>query len=261
MRGLTYGKRAVAVALSALCLAFLLVLPLSAAESGDRLGRIYDPAGMLTSAESAKLAAHMEELSAQYGVELYLATYEAENRYDDFYGDDYCTRVKNLYGTDAVLLVVTYERFNCTYYYNMYTYGDANYDISQKEVDYILDSHEVYGNLKYGEIYEGADAFFAWSAKAYGGRVGVSWGIIIMISAVISLIIAFSVRAGVVASYRKKRASVDYPLDRYAKLELTHESDSFVREYTTRTYSPRSSSSGGKGGGRHGGGGGHRGGR
>ncbi len=82
-----------------------------------------------------------------------------------------------------------------------------------------------------------------------------------MISAVISAVIALAVRGSVVAAYRKKRASVDYPLDRFAKLELTHESDSFVREYTTRTYSPRSSSSGGSGGGRHGGGGGHRGGR
>jgi hypothetical protein len=52
---------------------------------------------------------------------------------------------------------------------------------------------------------------------------------------------------------------VGYPLDRYAKLELTHESDSYVTEHTTRTYSPRSSGSGG--GSRHGGGGGHRGGR
>ena len=257
MRDFTYGKRVAAMGLALLCLALCAVLPLSAAESG---GRVYDPAGMLTSSEAANLEARMDGLSEEYGVELYFATYVAEDRYDDFYGDDYCTRVQNLRGTNAVLLVVTYEEFNRTYYYNMYTYGDANYDISQKEVDYILDAGDVYGNLKYGEIYEGADAFFTWSAKAYGGRVGVSWGVIIVFSAVISLVIAFIVRAGVVASYRKKRASVDYPLDRYAKLELTHESDSFVREYTTRTYSPRSSSGGGSGG-RHGGGGGHRGGR
>jgi uncharacterized membrane protein len=64
----------------------------------------------------------------------------------------------------------------------------------------------------------------------------------------------------VVASYKKRRATVDYPLDRYAKLSLTKESDAFVREYTTRTR-VSSSSSGGGGGSRHGGGGGHRGGR
>ncbi|MBQ3507765.1 MAG: hypothetical protein IJA91_04370, partial [Clostridia bacterium] len=113
--------------------------------------------------------------------------------------------------------------------------------------------------LKSGYIYTGAAAFFEWSAVAYAGRLGASWGVIIAVSAAIALVIGLIACAGVVAAYKKKNASVDYPLGRYAKLELTHEKDSFVREYTTRTYSPRSS--GGGSGGRHGGGGGHRGGR
>ena len=246
-----------AVLCLALCLASLLILPAFGAEESPR---VYDPSGMLTDAEAAALATRMEELSAEHGVELYFATYLAENRYDDFYGDDYCTRVQNLKGTDAVLLVVTYEKFNRTYYYNMYTYGDANYDINQKEVDYILDSRAVYNNLKSGYVYDGAVAFFEGSAKAYVGRVGVSWVIIITGSAVIAFLIALGVRAGVVATYKKKKATVDYPLDTNAKLDLTREKDSFVREYTTRTYVPRSSG-GSSGGGRHGGGGGHRGGR
>lgn len=227
----------------------------AAAESG----RVYDPSGMLTVSEAANLGTLLDELSAEYGVELYMATYVADDRYDDFYGDDYCTRVRNLKGTDAVLLVVTYEEFNNTYYYNMYTYGEANYAINQKEVNYILDTYDVYYNLKDGNVYEGAVVFFEMSAEAFTGRVGAPMGVIVVISAIISLIIAFGVRAAVVAVYKKKKASVDYPLDRYASLELTHESDSFVREYTTRTYVPRSGGS--SGGGRHGGGGGHRGGR
>ena len=252
----TVLKKTAVLLLTALCLAVCLALPLSAEEND----RVYDPAEMLNVTETANLNALLDRLSGEHGVELYLATYEAYGPRDDFYGDDYCTRVKNLKGTDAVLLVVTYESLNDTYYYNMYTYGDANYAISQKEVNYILDDYDVYGNLKYGYIHDGCEAFFTLSAQAFTGRVGVSWGIIIAVSAVISLIIALSVRAGVAAAYRKKRASVDYPLDRFAKLDRTHESDSFVREYTTRTYSPRSSG-GSSGGGRHGGGGGHRGGR
>jgi uncharacterized membrane protein YgcG len=249
-------KKIAALALILLCLAVCFALPLSAAESD----RIYDPAEMLNTAETARLNTLMDQLSAEHGVELYLATYNAVNRYDDFYGDDYCHRVKNLNGTDAVLLVVTYERLNATYYYDMYTYGEANYAINGKEVNYILDDYDVYENLKYGYIYDGCEAFFTLSAEAFTGRVGASWGIIIFLSAGISIGIAFAVRGAVIAAYRKKKASVDYPLDRYAKLELTRESDAFVREYTTRSYSPRSSSGGG-GGSRHGGGGGHRGGR
>ena len=254
---LTVMKKTAALLLAVLCLSVCFVLFVSAEAEA---GRVYDPEGMLDPTEQAALATLLEELSAEAGVELYMATYVADDRYDDFYGDDYCTRVKNLRSTDAVLLVVTYEKRNRTYYYNMYTYGEANYAISQKEVNYILDTSDVYNNLKTGYVYEGSVAFFEMSATAFTGRVGAPWAVVIVISAVISLIIALAVRAGIVASYKKKKASVDYPLDRFAKLDLTHESDRFVREYTTRTYSPRSSSSSG-GGGRHGGGGGHRGGR
>ncbi len=249
-------KKIAVLALILLCLAVCFALPLWAAETD----RVYDPAGMLNATETAKLNALLDQLSRESGVELYLATYNAENRFDDFIGDDYCARVKNLKGSDAVLLVVTYEKFNREHYYDMYTYGEANYAISQKEVNYILDDHDVYGNLKYGRIHEGCEAFFTLSAQAYTGRVGMAWGVIILLSAGISVGIAFAVRGAVIAVYRKKKATVDYPLDRYAELELTRESDSFVREYTTRSYSPRSSGSGG-GGSRHGGGGGHRGGR
>ena len=249
-------KKSIALALILLCLAVCLTLPLSAAESE----RVYDPAKMLNATESAQMAALLDRLSAEHGVELYLATYQADGPYDDFYGDDYCHRVKDIEGTDAILLVVTYERLNDTYYYDMYTYGEANYAVNSKEVNYILDDSDVYNNLKNGSVYAGCEAFFTLSAQAFTGRVGMAWGIIIFLAAAISIGIAFAVRGAVVASYRKKHASVDYPLDRYARLELTHESDAFVREYTTRSYSPRSSSGGG-GGSRHGGGGGHRGGR
>ena len=252
---LTVLKKTAALLLAVLCLFVCFALTASA-----EVGRVYDPEGMLNATEQTALATLLNELSAESDVELYLATYNADDRYDDFYGDDYCTRVQNLKGTNAVLLVVTYERRNHTYYYNMYTYGDANYAISQKEVNYILDTYDVYYNLKGGNVYEGSVAFFEMSAQAFTGRVGAPMVLIVVISTVISLIIAFAVRAGIVAAYKKKKASVDYPLDRYAKLELTHEVDRYVREYTTRTYSPRSSG-GSSGGGRHGGGGGHRGGR
>ena len=254
----TCFKRAAAVLLAVLIISFSFVLPL-AAEEPDL--RVYDPSGVLTETEANYLTTRLTELSGEHGVELYLATYVADNRFDDFYGDHYCDTVQDLRGRDAVLLVVTYERLNHTYYYNMYTYGEANYAINQKEVNYVLDMDDVYYNIKSGSVAEGAEEFFVWSAKAFEGRVGVSWVLIILVSALISVVIALIVCAGIVAAYKKKRASVEYPLDRYAKLDLTCEKDSFVREYVTRTYSPKSDSSGGGSGRRHGGGGGHRGGR
>ena len=254
---LTVLKKAAALLLAVLCLS---LCPALTASAEAEAGRVYDPAHLLSETEESQLAALLDELSAESGVELYMATYRSKGSYDDFYGNDYCTRVQNIRGTDAVLLVVTYEYPIDTYFYNMYTYGDANYDINQKDVNYILDTSDVYYNLTGGHVYEGAVAFFEMSAQAFTGRVGAPMGLIVVISAVIAFIIAAAIRAGIVASYKKKKASVDYPLDRFATLELTHESDRFVREYTTRTYSPRSSG-GSSGGGRHGGGGGHRGGR
>lgn len=259
MKDLTYIRHVRAIAavlLAVLALSVLCVLPLSASDGGSR---VYDPADLITAAEETALQAKMAALSDTADVELYLATYKAQNRFDDYIGDEYCRDIRDLWGEDAVLLIVTYDASDRMYYYDMYTYGEANYAINQKEVNYILDKREVYNNIKGGYVAEGVEAFFEWSAKAYEGRVGASWALIISVSAIIALVIGLVVRAGVVASYRRKKASVDYPLDRYAKLELTREKDSFVNEFVTRTYSPRNN--GGGGGSRHGGGGGHRGGR
>jgi uncharacterized membrane protein YgcG len=253
-------KKGIALSLILFCLAVCLTLPLSAAETD----RVYDSAGMLNATETAELNALLDQLSSEHVVEMYLATYRSERFGDQFIGDDYCDAVRNLNGKDAVLLVVTYDPYDFydeyDYFYDIYTYGGAELAINGKEVNYILDDHDVYGNLKNGRVYDGCEAFFTLAAEAFTGRVGMAWSVIIFLSAAISIGIAFAVRGAVVAAYRKKKATVDYPLDRYAKLELTHESDSYVTEYTTRTYSPRSSSGGG-GGSRHGGGGGHRGGR
>ena len=260
----TVLKKGMTLALLLLCLAVCLTLPLSAAETD----RVYDPSDMLNATETAELTALLNRLSTEHGVEMYLATYHAKSYGDKYIGDDYCDTVRDLNGKDAVLLVVTYDPLDpfesYDYFYNMYTYGKADSaispKISQKEVNYILDDSDVYGNLKNGYICEGCEAFFPLSAQAFTGRVGVAWSVIILVSAAISAVIALVVRGSVVAAYRRKKASVDYPLDRFAKLELTHESDAYVREYTTRSCSPRSSGGGG-GGSRHGGGGGHRGGR
>jgi hypothetical protein len=54
---------------------------------------------------------------------------------------------------------------------------------------------------------------------------------------------------------------VDYPLDQFAKLKLTGESDSFIGSFVTKRVI-QSGSGGSRGGGSsHGGGGGHAGGR
>ncbi len=246
-----------ALMLVVLCLlTSMAVLPTLAEETASR---VYDPAELLASDEEVGLATRLEALSAQYGVELYLATYHGTGYYDRFVGDNYCATVRNLRNTDAVLLVVTYDGSDSTYYYDMYTYGRANRVITQVEVDYILDTDDVYYNIKRARLVSGIESFFDLSAQAYDGRVGVSYAIIIPVCAGISIVIGLIVAWGVISSYSKRNPSVDYPLDRFAALNLTAESDAFMTKHVTRTYVPRNSGS--RGGGGRGGGGGHRGGR
>ncbi len=259
--GTSRARRGASVVALIFCLVLcvsLWILPTQAAADA----RVYDDtADLLSDAEQTALETQMAELSAKYDVELYMATYRARNYADDFVGDDYCRVVRNLNSTNAILLIVTYDESDRGYYYDIYTYGRANRAVSDKEVNYILDADAVYDNLKSGSLFAGAGAFFNLAGKAYDGRVGVSFAIIIPVCAVLAGLISLLVVKGVKDSYAKKHASVDYPLDRFARLELTAESDTFAGTFVTHTRSPRGGSSGGGGRSTHGGGGGHRGGR
>lgn len=256
------ATRAAVVTMLILLVLTLLALPTAAASDYVPTShRVYDPAGLFDPAEQATLAEHLNTLSDTSGAQLYLATYRASGWSDDFIGDEYCATVRRLDRENAVLLIITFDTRDGLYYYDMYTYGRADSAISSKEVDYILDRDEVYDNLKGGRLLDGATAFFDLSVKAYEGRVGVSYAVIIPVAAVLGVLIGVLVAWGVASSYSRRHPTVDYPLDRYARLELTAESDTFAGKAITRTYVPRSNGGGGGGGSRHGGGGGHRGGR
>jgi uncharacterized membrane protein YgcG len=161
----------------------------------------------------------------------------------------------------AVVLVI--DSTGTTYYYEMFTFNGADDLFSDRDVDDILDADSVYRNIKRGDLYEGCESFFGLCqqviAKEIARQNAFPWPA--LIAGVIGGVLIGGITVlCVFLFYRKKRHGVSYPLDRYAKLELTHNEDHYVTEHTTRTYSPRSSG-GSSGGGRHGGGGGHRGGR
>ena len=242
-------------------LAVALLLPASA-EGQDPSQRIYDRADFLSDAEEARLEALAAEKATYGGCPIYVATHSmyVEGYYQGRYLGEKFLRDHGLSSkSDLILLVVTLDRG--TYYYDLYLYGDAWDRINSKEVDYILDADGVYDNLKGGRLEAGLTAFLGLSAQGYRGRVGVSYGVIIAVTLTISLLIGFFSCLGVYYSYKAKKKSVDYPLDQFAKLELTEESDVFVGSFVTQRVI-QSSSGGGRGGGSsHGGGGGHAGGR
>ena len=240
-----------------LLLSLLLLLPLTlipCAAAGD-VPVVYDAADLLSAdAEKAILEAAREAESAS-GCAFYVATYKGTYMYT---GVDFLFEHDLSEQDDSVILVITLDRG--TYYYDMYYYGRADGRINQKEVDYILDHDEVYDNLKSGELEAGTCAFLRLAAKGYAGRIGASYFVIGLISFAIAIVIGLVACAGVKAAYSMKKKSVDYPLNRFAKLNLTAHNDVFVGSFVTKRVI-QSNSGGGGGGSSHGGGRGHAGGR
>ena len=221
---------------------------------------VYDRGDLFTDAEESELTNVLYRAWSQVdGCGFFVATHRMTGRYDPEYtGDDFLDDRDRRSSDTLVLLVITLDRG--TYYYNMYTYGKATNRIRDPEVDYILDHADVYENLKAGRLAEGAGAFFSLASQAYEDRIaGASYVAIGIVSFGIALIIGMIACVSVKAAYSMKQKSVDYPLNRFAKLELTGQNDVFMGSFVTQRIIE--SSSGGRGGGGRGGGGGHRGGR
>ena len=223
--------------------------------TSDYLTSVFDADDLLSDAEEQKINAAFAKASEEMGIPVCAFVFRYVGH--DVWGDD----VLDAYGLDGeeidlVLFVVenAYGEYNCY----MYTYGDAEYKIDPKEVDYILHDSEVYDNIKdTGDVASGLCACAALSTQAYNGRLGVSWVIILVIALVIGAIAGGLSVAGVRASYKRKNPSTSYPLDRFAKLELTHSDDREIGKFVTHTIISTGGGRGGRGGGgRRGGGGG-----
>ena len=91
--------------------------------------------------------------------------------------------------------------------------------------------------------------------------MGASYVSIAIVAAIIALAIGIGSCVAVYMAYKKKNASVDYPLERFAQLKLTEDRDEFAGTFVTRRVIQSGSGGGYGGGSAHGGGGGHRGGR
>ena len=252
-------RRFLILTICVLLLCGTLILPTTATPASYPEKVVYDRAGLLTVAEASALNnAVYEAWCSAEGCAFFVTTHKMDSSYDDIYEGVDFLRDYNRFGGSSVVLVITLDRG--TYYYDMYYYGRASRRITSSEVDFLLDHEDVYPNIKSGQLVKGASAFMSLAAQAYNERIaGASYGVIIAISAVISTVIAVVSCIGVKSAYSMKKRSVDYPLDRFAKLELTDKQDIFAGSFVTRRVIQ--SSSGGRGGSSHGGGRGHAGGR
>lgn len=178
--------------------------------------------------------------------------------YDSNY--DLSSILNRLQSRDLIVLTVTYT--GTAYYYDLFTYEGADRGLSDWEVDAILDAPDVYSNLKGGNICDGLLSFVEETSSYLDPIVDRPEGFYLTSQKVlvflgISLAVALICCGIVVARYKMKLKPTNYPLDKFAKLELTEQSDIFTGSFVTKRR-VSSSSSGGRSGGRSGG---HRGGR
>lgn len=242
-----------------LCFFILLLTALTVTVLAADSITVIDNMDLLTEEEEEALAYTFSK-EQETGVAFYLYTMSTANA--DDYPSDRAVRSYCRIPDDEAAVVLVVRKAHTTYYYDMYTYGDAWDMFSDSDVDRILDSFGVYNSLKSGRIYEGADSFFTlcretvWEYREIEAARIAREPLMIVLTGVFCALLGAGVTVLVVVlRYRTKKHGESYPLEHYAKLELTHREDRFVGSHVTRV---RIQSSSGSGGGRSGGGGGGR---
>lgn len=224
-----------------------------AAIDGDTSSRVIDRDSNLSKSEEKRIYNAAIEAESSTDVIFLVAIYDSD------FGIPSGSSVVASFGysasrDDVVLLII--ERDGGSYYYEMFTYNYAHTSISNSAVDRILDSGDVYNNIKSGELADGAVAFINRTAseleKGYSGDSGLDLeGIAVRI--VISLAAGIASVVVVIVIYKTKLKSPVYPLSDFTELKLTESRDHFVGKTVSRVKiesSSGSSSGGGSGGSR-----------
>ena len=253
-------KRIFCCTLSCVFLLTLLIRPAFAKGAGGSF--VFDDGALLSEDAEQELSDLAEQASERTDCDFYIATYKSNLYIDDYLGIEFLREHRLSEYSNIVLLVITKDRG--TFFYDLYLYGDAERKFAQSEIDLILDDDdEVYDNIKSGDLESGIEAFLKIATAAYEGQIGGYYLKLFLISLAFALFFAFITCFSVYKAYTAKRRSVDYPLERYAKIELTEKDDVFVGSFvTSRVIRTNNGGYGGGGGSSpHGGGRGHAGGR
>lgn len=247
-------KRSLLILMAALLL-FACALPVWAAHD-DRDPVLMDRADLLTPEEEVTVTNSILHFIEEKNCHMLIITDTIfyDSNYDLFAG------LNRLHSRDRIILTVTYA--GGAYYYDLFTYGAANSDLTDREVNTILDAKGVYGNLKSGKICDGLLAFVDETSLYLSPVIDRPEGFYqtrekVLISLGIALAIALIACGIVVARYKMKLKPTNYPLEHYTDLRLTECKDHFVGSAVTKRRISSSSSSGASGGRS----GGHRGGR
>ncbi len=235
--------------LFAVIFSMALLLSLTAFSVSAEGGRVIDQVGLFTEQERAELNRAIDEAEKKSdGVRYFIVT--EKNLYADK------ERLMRLCGAsetdDVCILSVKISAEYSQRYYDFYTNGLATKRISDSEVDDILDDPAVFENLRYDNAAAGVLRFLEITPDA----IAVPYLTIILIAVFAGLTGAGIAVAAVVSTYKKKMRSTNYPLDKYARLDLTGNEDQFIGKHVSVVITSSGGSGGGRSGGGFGGGGG-----
>ena len=235
-----------ALLLTVFILASTSISALAAIDEGVS-SRVLDRDGNLSSGEEQRIYDAATDAESLTDVIFLVAVYDA-----DFGIPSGASAISSFgYSTsrdDVVLLMI--KRDGDSYYYEMFTYGYAHTFISDSAVNRVLDSRDVYGNIKSGNLDDGAVAFINRTADELLESTSSDAGFDLEeIAARVAIALAAGIVSVVVVIviYKTKLKSPIYPLSQFTSLNLTEKYDYFIGKTVTRTKISSSSSSGSSG--------------
>ena len=197
--------------------------------------RLYDKADIIEN--DFQLEEKLSDFEAECGILLIVVTTE-------YYGGFSLAELGINYSTDAIILEITKDLT-----YSIFTYGSATGEITNDEVDRILDNSAVYDNIKSGRLDAGISAFIKSTKTAYLGRLQEPLYVTVIVSAAIALVITGIIAVIIIYKHKRKAKAPSYPLEKYASMIIEESlcSDMFIGSSITRTRVSSSSSRSGGG--------------
>ncbi len=242
--------------ISALVLSFFLSMQTFTFASSNDLDFVVDGADVLTDEEESLLEEKIEKLIKEHKMHFVIVTVpEVGNNSVYSYADAYYHDNGYGYGEDqdGILLLISLEPDYNDNNYRVYTYGEAENLFDNNALDDLDEA--MLSHLKKNEFYKGFKAYLNACDKAFDYDLGGSLLIAVVIGAVISLIIVFSMKSKL-KSVRPQKTASNYV--RSGSFVLTRDLDLYLYRTITRTRradtnsGSRSSGGGSRGGGRSG---------
>jgi hypothetical protein len=190
--------------LALLCAVCILLSPISAEAFAPNSGvnsRVRDKYDHLSESDEARIHRAVVDAEDSVATAFLVAVYDLDKTIPS--GED----ILETFGFDhrhdnVVLLVIKYssEPGDYKHKYEMFTYGTPHKAISNREANEILDSEDVYNNLKSGDFADGAVAFIRSSVRAIESEdtdsemdliIGIGFGSFALIGVVAAVVAKF----------------------------------------------------------------------